>query len=136
MQATPHPFSCNRGQKMKKKILLVLVLTVLVVGGVFADSSSDPATTDLDSKTFTIFGRQVDNPFAGAFSFFLKVIIGGVGGALMALRFTFDFMHALIMNGNEGMPGELQKVVIRFVVHFTVALLGSAVILKTMGIFG
>lgn len=131
-----------------KKIMLVLIMAMVVLGSAIAgpsvsnvkyttgESGAGTRTIDLDSKTFTIFGRQVDNPFAGAFSFFLKIIIGAVGGALMALRFTVELAHALIMNGNEGMPGELQKVVIRFIIHFSVALLGTAVILKTMGIFG
>lgn len=130
-----------------KKIMLVLIMAMVVLGSAIAgpsvsskytagESGAGTRAIDLDSKTFTIFGRQVDNPFAGAFSFFLKIIIGAVGGALMALRFTVELAHALIMNGNEGMPGELQKVVIRFIIHFSVALLGTAVILKTMGIFG
>ena len=85
-------------------------------------ASSSGSGTDIDAESFTVLGQQIDNPFRGALQFYLKIIIGAVGGALMALRFTVELVHALIMNGNEGMPGELQKVLVRFIVHFVFAM--------------
>lgn len=107
-----------------KKILIAFFLILVCLVPAFSENAPD-----IDSATFQINDQQVDNPFRGALQFYLKIIIGAVGGSLMALRFTFELMHALIMNNSEGTPGEIQKVLVRFIVHVVFALLGSSAIL-------
>ncbi len=68
------------------------------------------------------------NPFAGMFKFYSEIIIGLVGGVLMTFRLGIELFHAIIMNDASGSIGEVRKVLMRFLIHFIVAVTGASVV--------
>ncbi len=118
-----------------KKILSVLFCLLLVVASLSANTSTNKISIDSDqllvqpviinanSKTDKIV---VDNPFAGAWSFYLNVIIV-FGGALMLLRLATELVGAVIFEGEDSMTN-VRKVFIRFATHIGVILLSFGLI--------
>lgn len=102
-----------------KKVLVVLFVSLFLLVPLFAEDTS------ITSKSWTSGGSEIKNPFAGVIGYYLQIIIGVVGGALMGLRFTIEMTHALIMNSYSDGMNEVKKVVIKFVIHIGVAIFGA-----------
>lgn len=102
-----------------KKVLVVLFVSLFLLVPLFAEDVS------ITSKSWTSGRSEIKNPFAGVIGYYLQIIIGVVGGALMGLRFTIEMTHALIMNSYSDGMNEIKKVVIKFVIHIGVAIFGA-----------
>ena len=117
-----------------KKILSVLFCLLLVVASLSANTSTNNISIDSDQLAVqpTVIGKtadskvSVDNPFAGAWSFYLNVIIV-FGGALMLLRLATELVGAVIFEGEDSMTN-VRKVFIRFATHIGVILLSFGLI--------
>lgn len=117
-----------------KKILSVLFCLLLVVASLSANTSTNNISIDSDQIAVqpTVIGKtadskvSVDNPFAGAWSFYLNVIIV-FGGALMLLRLATELVGAVIFEGEDSMTN-VRKVFIRFATHIGVILLSFGLI--------
>ena len=117
-----------------KKILSVLFCLLLVVASLSANTSTNKISIDSDQIAVqpTVIGKtadskvSVDNPFAGAWSFYLNVIIV-FGGALMLLRLATELVGAVIFEGEDSMTN-VRKVFIRFATHIGVILLSFGLI--------
>jgi len=106
-----------------KKVLVVLFVSLFLLVPLFAEDTTYPS--EITSKSWTSGGSVIKNPFAGVIGYYLQIIIGVVGGALMGLRFTIEMTHALIMNSYSDGMNEVKKVVIKFVIHIGVAIFGA-----------
>ena len=114
-------------------VLLVLLLSFslwaddggAVEAGVTIDSNYievQPILIDgSDSTKVTVI-----NPFAGAWAFYVRIIIV-VGGGLMLLRLAAEVLGAVIFNGDNG-PDKLRQVILRFMAVVVVAGLAFSLI--------
>lgn len=106
----------------------------MIVMSLSANTQSNQIS--IDSETIavqpTLIGAdssskvEVANPFAGAWSFYLDVIIV-FGGALMLLRLATELVAAVIFEGEDSMTN-VRKVFIRFATHIGVILLSFGLI--------
>ena len=120
------------GSIMKKKIFLILIFLLIASTFVFADNVSTEVFAGRGAKSEVRIRSGLEY-FNGVFSFYLQIIVGIVGGALMAFRFTIEVVHALIMTESSNSPGELRKVVVRFFLHLSFAMFGAIGVLSIMG---
>ena len=136
---------------MKKIALMLFVLAFLVTGvfaagtenniqGLFMYKSDTTTHADISGEKVTvrptlIGGSKVAvvNPFAGCWGFYLKVIIGALGGSLMLLRFATELVGAVIYEGEDS-TSKVRQVIIRFLVHVGVAVLGFSAIYFIVGV--
>lgn len=104
-----------------KKIFVFFLLFAISLS-LFADSSSSNTTIASPYLTVepTLTGRGeesvVKNPFVGAWSFYLKVIVGTIGGAAVLLRFAFELVSAVIFEGEDS-TSAVRKVLVRLLTH-------------------
>lgn len=122
---------------MKKFFILLLVL-IAVASNLYAgddNASQSLAGNSLDSRTVYVkpimIGSSsatsklipVNNPFSGIWGFYLQIVIGAIGGGLMLVRFATELVAAVIYEGEDS-SSRVRKVIIRFLVHVGVAVLG------------
>lgn len=67
------------------------------------------------------------NPFAGAWDFYLKVILV-VGGALMLLRFALELVSAVIFESDVDNISKIRQVLVRFIVVISIVCFSYALI--------
>lgn len=75
---------------------------------------------------------KVKFPFSVAVGFYLKVIVGIVGGALMTLKFATEIIAAY--NNKNSDPNGLGACISKFLTHVFIALIAFGVI-EILGIF-
>ena len=117
-----------------KKIFIILMAMMLVTSSLYA--AEEPVQTvgvTLDSRVIKIrpymIGDKkttvsvVNNPFSGIWGFYLQIVIGAIGGGLMLIRFATELVAAVIYEGEDS-TAKVRKVIIRFLVHVGVAVMG------------
>ena len=119
-----------------KKIFIILMAMMLVTSSLYA--AEEPVQTvgvTLDSRVIKIrpymIGSSsdtrkvsvVNNPFSGIWGFYLQIVIGAIGGGLMLIRFATELVAAVIYEGEDS-TAKVRKVIIRFLVHVGVAVMG------------
>lgn len=125
---------------MKKTAILLLLLVLAV--NIFAANNvanSESATgasvgTQIDSANIqvqpVIIGSKqkttVVNPFAGAWGFYLNIIVV-LGGGMMLLRFAVELVGAIVFS-TEDSTVEVRKVLVRLLVHLGVVMMSFGVI--------
>lgn len=105
-----------------KKIIVISVLLLLTLS-LFAESTVNSSIADpyITIKP-TLTGRganegvTVKNPFVGAWSFYLKIIVAVIGGSAMLLRFAFELVSAIIFEGEDS-SSAVRKVIVRLLTH-------------------
>ena len=146
-----------KGVFTMKKIALLLIVLAFLTTGVFAASPTTNTQKNTQGISFTdendttthadISGEKITvrpilttkskvavvNPFAGCWGFYLKVIIGALGGSLMLLRFATELVGAVIYEGEDS-SSKVRQVIIRFLVHVGVAVLGFSAVYFIVGI--
>lgn len=93
-----------------------------------ADHISSDSLNGGENMSKVLGTATFKNPFAGMFKFYSEIIIGLVGGVLMTFRLGIELFHAIIMNDASGSVGEVRKVLMRFLIHFIVAVTGASVV--------
>lgn len=125
-----------------KKFLIFLFISTILTTGLFAvdQVQAGKVGNTIDSPVITVrpilIGGDrnvgVQNPFAGIWGFYLKIIIGALGGSLMLLRFATELVGAVIYEGEDS-SSKVRQVIIRFLVHVGVAVLGFSAIYFIVG---
>lgn len=125
-----------------KKFLIFLFISTILTTGLFAvdQVQAGKVGNTIDSPVITVrpilIGGDrnvgVENPFAGCWGFYLKIIIGALGGSLMLLRFATELVGAVIYEGEDS-SSKVRQVIIRFLVHVGVAVLGFSAIYFIVG---
>ncbi len=115
---------------------------IMLTVSIFAASNTTISDTGTSIKT----GTQIDseyisvqpvligskqktavvNPFAGAWGFYLNIIVV-LGGGMMVLRFAVELVGAIVFS-TEDSTVEVRKVLIRFLVHLGVIMMAFGVI--------
>ncbi len=120
----------NKGiPEVAMRRLIVLMFILLVSVSLWADDeASVTAGVTIDSAYMEVqpillnnSGTKkvtVVNPFAGAWAFYVRIIVV-IGGGLMLLRLAAEVVGALIFNGENG-PEKLRQVILRFIAVVTV----------------
>lgn len=112
-----------------KKITVVLCL-LMVVMSLSAETGESIASESIAVQPILVGSDKtevvVDNPFSGAWSFYLNIIVV-FGGGLMLLRFATELVAAVIFEGEDSMSN-VRKVIVRFVTHIGMVLLSFALI--------
>lgn len=115
--------------------LLVLTVNIFAANNVVSDSGQSIKTgTQIDSENIevqpVIIGSKqkvaVVNPFAGAWGFYLNIIVV-LGGGMMLLRFAVELVGAIVFS-TEDSTVEVRKVLVRFLVHLGVVMMSFGVI--------
>ena len=117
-----------------KKIFIILMAMMLVTSSLYAaEEAVQTVGVTLDSRVIKIrpymIGDKkttvsvVNNPFSGIWGFYLQIVIGAIGGGLMLIRFATELVAAVIYEGEDS-TAKVRKVIIRFLVHVGVAVLG------------
>lgn len=125
-----------------KKLLIFLFISTILTTGLFAvdQVQAGKVGNTIDSPVITVrpilIGGDrnvgVENPFAGIWGFYLKIIIGAVGGSLMLLRFAAELVGAVIYEGEDS-SSKVRQVIIRFLVHVGIAVAGFSAIYFIVG---
>lgn len=125
-----------------KKFLIFLFISTILTTGLFAvdQVQAGKVGNTIDSPVITVRPILIDgdrnvgveNPFAGCWGFYLKVIIGALGGSLMLLRFATELVGAVIYEGEDS-SSKVRQVIIRFLVHVGVAMFGFSAIYFIVG---
>lgn len=125
-----------------KKFLIFLFISTILTTGLFAvdQVQAGKVGNTIDSPVITVrpilIGGDrnvgVQNPFAGIWGFYLKIIIGALGGSLMLLRFATELVGAVIYEGEDS-SSKVRQVIIRFLVHVGVAMFGFSAIYFIVG---
>lgn len=125
-----------------KKFLIFLFISTILTTGLFAvdQVQAGKVGNTIDSPVITVrpilIGGDrnvgVENPFAGIWGFYLKIIIGALGGSLMLLRFATELVGAVIYEGEDS-SSKVRQVIIRFLVHVGVAMFGFSAIYFIVG---
>lgn len=125
-----------------KKFLIFLFISTILTTGLFAvdQVQAGKVGNTIDSPVITVrpilIGGDrnvgVENPFAGIWGFYLKIIIGVLGGSLMLLRFATELVGAVIYEGEDS-SSKVRQVIIRFLVHVGVAMFGFSAIYFIVG---
>lgn len=125
-----------------KKFLIFLFISTILTTGLFAvdQVQAGKVGNTIDSPVITVrpilIGGDrnvgVQNPFAGIWGFYLKIIIGVLGGSLMLLRFATELVGAVIYEGEDS-SSKVRQVIIRFLVHVGVAMFGFSAIYFIVG---
>lgn len=125
-----------------KKIVILLIVLCLSTVTLFARNSTPESmdgsvgvreeytigSTDIPIKpTLGGYTRRVTNPFAQCWQFYLKIVIGVIGGSLMLLRFAVELTGAIIYEGEDS-SSKVRQAIIRLLVHVGVAVVGFALI--------
>lgn len=117
-----------------KKIFIILMAMMLVTSSLYAaEEAVQTVGVTLDSRVIKIrpymIGDKkttvsvVNNPFSGIWGFYLQIVIGAIGGGLMLIRFATELVAAVIYEGEDS-TAKVRKVIIRFLVHVGVAVMG------------
>lgn len=115
--------------------LLVLAVNIFAANNVVSVSGQSIKTgTQIDSENIevqpVIIGSKqkvaVVNPFAGAWRFYLNIIVV-LGGGMMLLRFAVELVGAIVFS-TEDSTVEVRKVLVRFLVHLGVVMVSFGVI--------
>ena len=117
-----------------KKIFVILLTMMLVASSLYAaEDAVQTVGVTLDSRVIKIrpymIGDKnttvsvVNNPFSGIWGFYLQVVRGAIGGGLMLIRFATELVAAVIYEGEDS-TAKVRKVIIRFLVHVGVAVMG------------
>ena len=117
-----------------KKIFIILMAMMLVTSSLYAaEEAAQTVGVTLDSRVIKIrpymIGDKkttvsvVNNPFSGIWGFYLQIVIGAIGGGLMLIRFATELVAAVIYEGEDS-TAKVRKVIIRFLVHVGVAVMG------------
>lgn len=125
-----------------KKFLIFLFISTILTTGLFAvdQVQAGKVGNTIDSPVITVrpilIGGDrnvgVENPFAGIWGFYLKIIMGVLGGSLMLLRFATELVGAVIYEGEDS-SSKVRQVIIRFLVHVGVAMFGFSAIYFIVG---
>ena len=117
-----------------KKIFIILMAMMLVTSSLYAaEEAVQTVGVTLDSRVIKIrpymIGDKkttvsvVNNPFSGIWGFYLQIVIGAIGGGLMLIRFATELVATVIYEGEDS-TAKVRKVIIRFLVHVGVAVMG------------
>lgn len=109
------------------KRLFVFFVALFLVFGVYAAQQLDSPTINVKPLLNNDTAVEVENPFAGIWGFYLKIIIGFIGGSLMVVRFATEISAAVIYEGEES-TGKIRQAIIRFLVHVGIASIGFILI--------
>ena len=110
---------------MRKIFIFVLLFTISL--SLFADDTDNSSIASpylTVAPTLTGNGEEtvVKNPFVGAWSFYLKVIVGTIGGAAVLLRFAFELVSAVIFEGEDS-TSAVRKVLVRLLTHLGIVVI-------------
>lgn len=114
-----------------KRIAVSLLMLMLCIT-LSASESQAPSIAD-ESITVqpTVMGSstkvKVENPFSGIWEFYLKIIVGVLGGTAMLLRLAFELSSAVIFEG-EGSQSAVRKVIVRFLTHAGIIVVAFALL--------
>jgi hypothetical protein len=115
--------------------LIVFLLVLFTVVSISAEDNTAGLTIGsqyLEVQPVLIGGSEatkttIINPFAGAWDFYLKIIVV-VGGALMLLRFAVELVEAIVFKSEGGDSAKLKEVFYRFIVVISIVMVSFGII--------